>query len=52
VCMSMNSVTSLPSKPQFNRPANGNAPQSRSPLRSRKLTAEKKKPSEMLTERF
>jgi len=50
--VSMNSVTALPSRPQLDRLANGNAPQSRPILRSGKLTAEKKKPSETLTERF
>ena len=52
VCVSMNSVTALPSRPQLDRLANGNAPQHRSPLRSGNLTAEKKKLSETLTERF
>ena len=41
-----------PSRPQLDRLANGNIPQRRPPLRSGKLTAEKKKPSETLTERF
>ena len=50
--MSMNSVTASPSRPQLDRLANGNAPQHRPSLRSGKLTAEKKKPSETLTERF
>lgn len=48
----MNSVTESPSRPQLDRPANGNVPQSRPSLRSGKLTAEKKKPSETLAERF
>ena len=48
----MNSVTALPSRPQLDSLANGNAPQSRLSLRNGKLTAEKKKPSETLTERF
>jgi len=48
----MNSVTASPSKPQLDRQANGKAPQHRQSLRSGKLTAEKKKPSETLTERF
>lgn len=48
----MNSVTASPSRPQLDRQANGNATQHRSPLRSGKLTAEKKKLSETLTERF
>ncbi|MDY5179781.1 hypothetical protein [Butyribacter sp.] len=52
VCVNMNSVTALPSRPQLECLANGNTPQSRSSLRSGKLTAEKKKPSETLTERF
>ena len=42
VCVSMNSVTALPSRPQLDRLANGNAPQHRPSLRSGKLTAEKK----------
>ena len=48
----MKSVTVSPSRPQLDRQANGNAPQHRPPLRSGKLTAEKEKPSETLTERF
>ena len=48
----MKSVTALPSRPQLECLANGNTPQSRSSLWSGKLTAEKKKPSETLTERF
>jgi len=48
----MNSVTPSPSRPQLDRLANGKAPQHRPSLRSGKLTAEKKKPSETLTERF
>lgn len=52
VCVSMKSVTVSPSRPQHDRLANGNVPQSRPPLRSGKLTTEKKKPSETLTERF
>lgn len=52
VCVSMKSVTVSPSRPQLDRLANGNVPQSRPPLRSGKLTTEKKKPSETLTERF
>ena len=52
VCVSMNSVTVSPSRPLLDRLANGKAPQSRPSLRSGKLTAEKKKPSETLTERF
>ena len=52
VCVSMNSVTASPSRPQLDRQRNETAPQHRPSLRSRKLTAEKKKPSETLTERF
>ena len=52
VCVSMNSVTASPSRPLLDRLANGNAPQHRPSLRSGKLTAEKKKPSETLAERF
>lgn len=52
VCMSMNSVTALLSQPLLDSLANGKAPQQRPSLRSGKLTAEKKKPSETLTERF
>ena len=52
VCVSMKSLTASPSRPQLDRLANGNIPQRRPPLRSGKLTAEKKKPSETLTERF
>lgn len=52
VCVSMHSVTISPSRPQLDRLANGNAPQHRPSLRSGKLTAEKKKPSETLIERF
>ena len=37
----MKSVTVSPSKPQLDRPTNGNAPQSRPLLRSGKLTDEK-----------
>lgn len=48
----MKSLTVSPSKPQLDRLANGNIPQRRPPLRSGKLTAEKKKLSETLTERF
>ncbi|MBP3773150.1 MAG: hypothetical protein J6I53_10760 [Treponema sp.] len=48
----MNSVTASPSRPLLDRLANGKAPQHRPSLRSGKLTAEKKKPSETLTERF
>ncbi len=39
-------------RPLLDRLANGNAPQHRPSLRSGKLTAEKKKLSETLTERF
>lgn len=52
VCVSMKSLTASPSRPQLDCLANGNIPQRRPPLRSGKLTAEKKKPSETLTERF
>ena len=52
VCVNMKSVTVLPSRPQLDRQANGKATQHRPSLRSVKLTAEKKKPSETLTERF
>ncbi len=52
VCVSMNSVTVLPSRPQLDRLAKVKAPQHRPSLRSGKLTAEKKKPSETLIERF
>ena len=52
VCVSMNSVTASPSRHQLDCQANGKAPQRRPSLRSGKLTAEKKKPSETLTERF
>ena len=48
----MNSVTASPSRPQLDRQAKVKAPQSRPSLRSGKLTAKKKKPSETLTERF
>lgn len=48
----MNSVTASPSRPLLDRLANGNVLQHRPSLRSGKLTAEKKKPSETLTERF
>jgi len=52
VCVSMNFVTASPSSPHLDRPANGNAPQHHSNLRSGKTTVEKKKPSETLAERF
>ena len=52
VCVNMKSVTKSPSRPQLDRLANGKVPQRRPSLRSGKLTAEKKKPSETLTERF
>ena len=52
VCVSMKSVTVSLSRPQLDRLAKVKAPQSRPSLRSGKLTAEKKKPSETLTERF
>ena len=52
VCVSMKSVTVSPSRPQLDRQANGKATQRCLSLRSEKLTAEKKKPSETLTERF
>ena len=52
VCVSMKSVTVSPSRPQLDRLANGKASQQRPSLRSGKLTDEKKKPSETLTERF
>lgn len=54
VCVSMKSVTALPSRPLHDSPFGRTEmpPQSRPPLRSGKLTAEKKKPSETLTERF
>lgn len=48
----MNSVTASPSRPQLDRQANGNATHHYPSLRSGILTAEKKKPSETLTERF
>ena len=48
----MNSVTASPSRLLLDRLANGKAPQSRPPPQSGKLTAEKKKPSETLAERF
>ena len=48
VCVNTNSVTVLPSRPQLDCLANGIAPQHRPSLRSGKLTAEKKKPSETL----
>ena len=48
----MKSVTVSPSRPQLDRQANGKASQYRPSLRSGKLNAEKKKPSETLTERF
>ena len=48
----MKSVTASPSRPQLDRQANEKAPQHRPSLWSGKLTAEKKKPSETLTERF
>ena len=48
----MKSVTALPSRPQLDRQAKVKATQHRPSLRSGKLTAEKKKPSETLTERF
>ena len=47
----MKSVTVSPSRPQLDRQANGKASQYRPSLRSGKLNAEKKKPSETLTER-
>ncbi len=43
VCVSMNSVTALPSRPQLDRLANGNAPQHRPSLRSGKLNRQKEK---------
>lgn len=48
----MNSVKASPNRPQLDRLANGKVPQHRPSLWSGKLTAEKKKPSETLTERF
>ena len=48
VCVSMKSLTASPSRPQLDRLANGNVPQSRPPLRSGKLTAEKKSPQKRL----
>ena len=52
VCVSMNSVTASPSRPQLDRQANGNATHHYPSLRSGILTAEKKKPSETLTRAF
>jgi len=46
VCVSMKSVTVSPSRPQLERLANENVPQSRPPLRSGKLTDEKSALSE------
>lgn len=50
----MKSATASPHRPRhdFAPQTNGNAPQHRPPLRSVKLTAETKKPSETLAGRF
>ena len=52
VCVSMNFVTASPNRPQLDRQVNGKAIQHRPSLRGGNITAEKKKPSEMLTKRF
>ena len=43
VCVSMNSVTASPNRPQLDRQTNGKAPQHRPSLRSGKLNRQKEK---------
>ena len=52
VCVSMKSVMASPSIPQLDRLVNGKAHNTVEPAERKNLTAEKKKPSETLTERF